>query len=94
MVNTNVLMNLLMSEMLETDAVCEWFAARLEGEGEVNITKGQPLAIHSTYGHGPHIIAVLNQEYDEYDIHLKIFSSPLLIVGCTKQHFPCCCFCI
>ena len=54
-------MNFLMSEMLETDGVSEWFAAGLEGEGEVDIAQGQPLAVHGAHGHGPHVIAVLDK---------------------------------
>ena len=38
-VNTNVLMNLVMSEMLQTDGVCERFAAGLKGEGEVHVAE-------------------------------------------------------
>ena len=45
----NVLMNLLMAQVLQTHCIGEWFAAGLQGEGLVNIAKGQSVTIHRAH---------------------------------------------
>ena len=52
-------MHVLVSQLLEADAVGEGFAAGLEGEGSVHIAQGESLSVHGADRQTPEIIAVL-----------------------------------
>ena len=52
---TNELVDMLMAQVLQTEAVGEGLADGLEGEGGVDIPQGEPLAVHGADGHGPQV---------------------------------------
>ena len=54
-------MHMLVSKMLEADAVSEGFAAGLEGKGGVHISQGKPLPVHSAHRQPPEMITVLGE---------------------------------
>ena len=54
-------MHMLVSEMLEADAVSEGFAAGLEGKSGVHISQGKPLPVHSAHRQPPELITVLGE---------------------------------
>ena len=56
---TNILMYNVVSKVVETESIGEGLAAGLHGEGGLDITQRQSLAIDSADGHGPGIVAVL-----------------------------------
>ena len=58
---TNELMDMLVAQVLETEAVGEGLADRLEGEGSVDVAQGEPLAVHGADGDSPVLVTVLGQ---------------------------------
>ena len=83
---TDELVDMLMAQVLETEAVGEGLADWLESEGGVDITQGESLAVHGADGDSPVLVTVLGQLRDVGGhISLIIVLHPQIFLSCYAR---------